>query len=255
MVRIFFSPPESAEWNKWQKRCRTARGELIRHVANGGSPKIDKDLYKDKALVVVYKSFDGPFFGKCAYCETPVSVSQYGDIEHWRPKGAVSDMDGHPVDHPGYYWLAYDWKNFLLSCIICNQKWKKTRFPVNGEHASQPGDEENEQPLLLNPLWDDPAQHLYVDKSGVMIERTDRGRACIDVCGLNREELVTARRDAGRLIGTLIAHLWTESEAGVANREDHLQVIMDIKCGKTPYAATGRAELRRFKKKLDADDS
>ena len=246
MISVSFSPPKSAEWNRWRRRCCAAREELIADVAKGESPRINDTLYKDKALRDVYKCSRGPFSGKCAYCETPVPVSHYGDIEHWRPKRAVSDLGGKPVEHPGYYWLAYDWKNLLLSCITCNQKWKRTRFPVKGQHASQPGGESDEQPLLLNPLWDDPEEHLYVDKSGVMIARTNRGRACITVCGLNRHELVTERRYEALLIGALIEGLWTESEAGVARDEDRLQVITDIKSGKARYAATGRAELRRF---------
>lgn len=255
MVGVSFSPPNSAEWNKWREKCRAARERLIADVAKGASPSINDRLYKDKALLDVYKCSRGPFFGKCAYCESPVLVSQHGDIEHWRPKRAVSDLEGEPVEHPGYYWLAYDWRNLLLSCIACNQKWKKTRFPVKGQHASQPGGESDEQPLLLNPLWDDPEQHLYVDESGVMIPRTDRGHASITVCGLNRQELVTKRRYEVLLVGALIECLWAESTAGVASDGDRVQVIADITSGKARYAATGRAQLRRFKTKLDADDT
>lgn len=255
MISVSFSPPESAEWNTWRRKCRAARAELIADVANGQSPRINDKLYKNKALLDVYKCSRGPFFGKCAYCEAPVRVDQHGDIEHWRPKRAVSDLEGKPVEHPGYYWLAYDWTNLLLSCITCNQKWKRTRFPVKGQHASQPGAESDEQPLLLNPLSDDPEQHLYVDRSGVMIARTDRGKASITVCGLNREELVKERLYHTVVIGALIEGLWTESGAGVPSNEDRVQVIADIISGKAGYAATGRAELRRFKMKLDADDS
>ncbi len=253
LIRVSFSPPVSAEWDTWRQKCHTARDELIANVAEGESPSINDALYKDNALRDIYRCSRGPFFGKCTYCETPVLVGQYGDIEHWRPKGAVSDMNGNPVDHPGYYWLAYDWRNLLLSCITCNRKWKKTRFPVNGSHASEPGGEHAENPLLVNPLWDDPEQHLYVDKSGVMIARTDRGRACIEVCGLNRPELVRAREREARLIGALVELLWAK---GIASGDEDLlqvQVITDIKSGKAPYAATGRAELRRFRDKLDAD--
>lgn len=251
MVSVSFSPPESAAWNSWRRRCHAACSELIANVAGGESPSINHRLYRDDALLAVYKCSRGPFSGKCAYCETPVLVGQYGDIEHWRPKGAVSDMDGNPVDHPGYYWLAYDWKNLLLSCITCNQKWKKTRFPVNGSHASEPGGEHAEEPLLVNPLWDDPEQHLYVDESGVMIELTDRGRACIEVCGLNRPELVRERRREALVISALVELLWAKGIA--SGEEDRLQVITDIKSGKARYAATGRAVLRRFRAKLDAD--
>ena len=39
------------------------------------------------------------FHGKCAYCETFYSASAPVDVEHYRPKGAVSE----DPSHPGYY--------------------------------------------------------------------------------------------------------------------------------------------------------
>ena len=47
-----------------------------------------------------------------------------GDVEHFRPKSAVLD---DPL-HGGYWWLAYDFQNYLLSCSLCNRVRKKTRF-------------------------------------------------------------------------------------------------------------------------------
>ena len=42
---------------------------------------------------------------KCAYCEPPISVVAFGDIEHYRPKSI-------------YWWLAYCYDNF--SCSMSN---------------------------------------------------------------------------------------------------------------------------------------
>jgi hypothetical protein len=55
---------------------------------------------------------------KCAYCETPVTVTAYGDVEHFRPKSQ-------------YWWLAYSYENYLPSCIVCNQQFKKDGFPLD----------------------------------------------------------------------------------------------------------------------------
>jgi hypothetical protein len=54
---------------------------------------------------------------KCAYCEASTSVVAHGDVEHFRPKAL-------------YWWLAYDFDNYLFSCQICNQIYKKDFFPV-----------------------------------------------------------------------------------------------------------------------------
>lgn len=57
---------------------------------------------------------------KCAYCEASTSVVAHGDVEHFRPKSL-------------YWWLAYDFDNYLFSCQICNQIYKKDFFPVTPE--------------------------------------------------------------------------------------------------------------------------
>lgn len=54
---------------------------------------------------------------KCAYCETPTTVIAYGDVEHFRPKSV-------------YWWLAYSYENYLPSCTVCNQRYKKDEFPL-----------------------------------------------------------------------------------------------------------------------------
>lgn len=54
---------------------------------------------------------------KCAYCETPTKVIAYGDVEHFRPKSV-------------YWWLAYSYENYLVSCVVCNQQYKKDFFAI-----------------------------------------------------------------------------------------------------------------------------
>jgi uncharacterized protein (TIGR02646 family) len=85
------------------------------------------------------------FLGKCAYCEVQFVLDQTGDVEHFRPKAGVVDEHDQRVDHPGYYWLAYEWSNLLPSCSKCNRLTKTKdgrrvgkgeRFPVMGRRAS-----------------------------------------------------------------------------------------------------------------------
>ena len=63
--------------------------------------------------------------GKCAYCETPTSVVAFGDVEHFRPKSI-------------YWWLAYSYENYLPSCTLCNQKYKKSFFPIRERKLKPP---------------------------------------------------------------------------------------------------------------------
>lgn len=78
----------------------------------------------------VKEALIGMQYGKCAYCEARVIHISYGDVEHFRPKAAFQQGETTPLEKPGYYWLAYDWLNLLLSCQICNQRHKRNLFPL-----------------------------------------------------------------------------------------------------------------------------
>lgn len=137
------------------------------------------------------------FHGKCAYCETPISIRGFSDIDHFRPKRQALNLDGS-VDGPHYLWLAYEWENLYLSCARCSQM-KGSRFPVEGARA--PAETpwaklpEYEQALLLDPCRDDPERELMFDEAtGIVYSSTRRGQITIEVFGLNRESLPERRQ-------------------------------------------------------------
>ena len=49
-------------------------------------------------------------FDKCWYCETSTHRMP-GEIDHYRPKAGVTGSD-----HPGYWWLAFEWRNWHFVC-------------------------------------------------------------------------------------------------------------------------------------------
>ena len=182
---------------------------IKRAVQNGKQLKFNNKWgdFKDK--------FSEAQHGKCGYCETFVVAGQDGDVEHYRPKGRIDEIreKGAEKDNlgnvkgrkftqlkkPGYWWLAYDWGNYLLSCGNCNRKWKKNVFPVSGRRARNP--RTNERALLLNPFdRADPANHLSFDDLGAVTpaKNSNRGDATIEVCGLDRPSLTRARLEKSR---------------------------------------------------------
>ncbi len=265
MIRIEFIPPTDDEWLSWCEECETARGAAIAHARQGLKPTIS-DLYKDDRMKRIYKADDGPFHGKCAYCESKVKENQPGDIEHFRPKGRIQDGDRKPVmiqrddgsmvQHLGYYWLAYNWKNLLLACADCNRprtneesgqsygKWDQ--FPVKGNHATSPGEEENESPLLVNPVHEDPSKHLTVDSTGTIFScDSPRGRECIAIFGLNiRVALVEARRREYKRVEDLALFLvfsrLRDDDCEVVERNEECE---RVRGGATPFAMAGRLAL------------
>ena len=170
------------------------------------------------------------FYGKCAYCESFYGATQPMDVEHWRPKGQVENADGSHRK-PAYYWLAAEWENLLPSCIDCNRRrrqldaltrtersiGKEDQFPLadGSTRATARGQEAREEPLLLNPCAEDPADYLVFTDEGVVKSRTptgrprERARASIDVYALNRSGLVLTRKEAVRLIKLRVVRIET----------------------------------------------
>jgi uncharacterized protein (TIGR02646 family) len=98
-------------------------------------------------------------YNKCWYveCRNPGTDD---DIDHFRPKLRVDEAR----DHPGYYWLAFDWHNLRLSCHRSNRLrrnlaagetgGKADHFPLiePARRAYKPEDDlDEEEPEILDP--------------------------------------------------------------------------------------------------------
>ena len=139
---------------------------------------------------------------KCAFCEAkPLHVS-YGDVEHFRPKGAVRQSEADALLRPGYYWLAYEWTNLVLSCALCNQRHKRNLFPLAdpAKRAQSHRDSiEDEDPVFVDPSREDPAPHIGFNEH-VPVGLTPRGERTIEALGLRRHALNEHRRERYSLL-------------------------------------------------------
>lgn len=177
-----------------------------------------------------YKAFDvqttlrALFKNKCAYCEGELLGDV--DVEHFRPKGAVTE----DPNHPGYWWLAHSWNNLLASCEHCNQSrrqhlvteemteaeflklqstpakvsyGKLNQFPIDGTRATYTVQDLNaERAHLINPTEEDPEPFFRWSAKGhysVVLAnpdphpRRERALSNISVFALNRLRLVQSR--------------------------------------------------------------
>jgi len=187
-----------------------AQSATARAVREKEQHQFQKTVY---AAESVKSALEELFFHKCAYCETPISPGFDWDVEHYRPKGKVAEVAGHP----GYYWLAYTWTNLYPSCQHCNQNRKDRplfadpavgpaagkldQFPLADELTRAAAPQAGlhlERRLLLDPCTDDPSAHLTfgVDGAAVAIGGSPIGAATIRVFNLNRRRLKLARRKA-----------------------------------------------------------
>lgn len=276
MIRIRFEQPDEEDWTQWREKCIEEQANLNTAVEQNEPLDIKGSIYRGERYGIKAKYFispDGPFFGKCVFCEEHIYRSQHGDIEHYRPKKAVTDendvpvtidVDGTARPHPGYYWLAYEWRNLLPACQLCNQRstdktdsarlGKRNRFPVAGFRATGPGEEEDESPLLINPTIDDPEQHIGVDQSGVLFAKSDIGRMTIRVLGLNHRDLPDTRKDVIRKTQCQL-RLFGEGFRTAPNGDEAnalRELVAKIQRGSSEFAAAARVALAEFRSSTKA---
>ena len=127
--------------------------------------------------------------GKCCYCESKFEGTSYAQVEHFRPKASVRQAKEADREHPGYYWLAYEWSNLFVSCRKCNTS-KSDLFPLADARRarSHRDDTEDERALLVDPGREDPRVHIRFRESTV-IYRTVVGKKSIEVLKLRRDPL------------------------------------------------------------------
>lgn len=190
-----FTPEEQAKWPLTVEQNQQKLTDLQQKhtkLEDIKSEDFDK-IYKD---AVVVKQLRKDFHDQCAYCESKLDfATSYFPVEHYRPKTAYKKLGDKKEKHPGYWWLAYDWSNLLLSCQVCNT-YKSTYFPLVDESKRDIQNKkiEDEEPLILNPIGDNPFDHIvFRCEYALAKDGSSKGQTTIDICKLNRPELVNSR--------------------------------------------------------------
>jgi hypothetical protein len=136
---------------------------------------------------------------KCGFCERRLEKSRYGsvehDVEHFRPKAKVKgwpteteradrridfDFDLGDDADPGYFLLAYELENYVVSCKTCNTALKANYFPVAGARSvttDRSRDLGEEAAFLIYPIGarDDDPEKLITFRGIVPIPVATRG--------------------------------------------------------------------------------
>lgn len=241
----------------WFTLATGAREDALReaaeHEARGGVYAHDQ----------VKAALEELFHDKCAYCETKIAAGFDWDVEHFRPKGKVAERD----DHPGYYWLAYEWSNLYPSCSHCNQRrrdrprWgdlrfagsggKLDQFPLEDESTralSPDGDLGSEKRLLLDPCDDRPEEHLRftVDGQIVAAAGSQQGEISIKVFHLARRRLRDRRRDQVEAVVALLKIVHKHEAEGNEEAAQDFRAFLDtwFLADSCEYAAVARAVVR-----------
>jgi uncharacterized protein (TIGR02646 family) len=124
---------------------------------------------------------------KCWYCE---SLNERSDnaVDHFRPKNSVKGSTRFPLSgaHPGYWWLAFDHRNYRFCCTFCNSIRKSAEGTAGGKQDCFPlwdeaqrarsatDDQDKELPILLDPTNPADAGALWFDETGRVSPRPRR---------------------------------------------------------------------------------
>jgi len=169
---------DCAEYDKWPKHYRSGKKTL----------KSKRSIYASKAMKRILSE---AHHNKCCYCEKKLRAAINLAVEHFRPKSGVRQSRKQKEERPGYYWLAYEWENLLLSCHDCNSTYKQTLFPLENPKRrarTHHGDIGAERPLLVNPAAENPRDHIRF-RDDAPEPLTEMGRITICVTGLRRPSL------------------------------------------------------------------
>lgn len=203
---------------------------------------------------------------KCWYCET-CEVRSDNPIDHFRPKNNVEEC----VDHPGYWWLAFDWKNYRYACTYCNSHRVNVET-TGGKHDHFPllpprvwnvceADTNNERPVLLDPCDADDCDLLTFDINGracstTLDEHTEeyiRADTSITLYHLNHIPSKRIRKSIRMRIKTLVENTNVLIDGGITinhmqikSNKTELYKMIRPTCMTTKFNTAARTYLREF---------
>lgn len=115
--------------------------------------------------------------GKCMYCESFIDHTQYGDVEHVKPKAAYPENE-------------FDWSNLGFACTTCNNSKNDDYDPTCP---------------FIDPYSEEPSDLLVANGSWLFAKPgNERGQITIEAMALNRAQLIERRAakvtDISRLV-------------------------------------------------------
>jgi uncharacterized protein (TIGR02646 family) len=215
-VIIPLPPHLPARWNNVYSARVAAVGALA-------TQQLRSDYLKKNGSWGLLKKWLSNVSGhKCWYCEAKSPRAPF-DVDHFRPKLGIT-VDGIELaGHTGYYWLAYEWSNFRLSCQRCNRPEKDERETLHGKANEFPIQDETyrcqapanlltaESPRLLDPCVQADCALLAHGIDGevkpaapVGTWEFQRARYTIERLGFNEWNTPESKRGHWQALATLI---------------------------------------------------
>lgn len=260
----------------WDDRASTLLEALKKKSPDDRSAFIDQcrnQTWADPGLLAALRSLVG---NKCWYSEVPLEGAD-PNVDHFRPKGRVKEVDkdlkpiGDPL--PGYWWWAFEWRNFRLASMHSNQRrvdlhtngGKADYFPVNGARAAEESDYTQciENVVPIDPSNQTDVALLWFDSNGAAscsdwkrkksTEDELRVKVSIWLYHLDKQEIVARRREHmdGIRVELLNANtdycLWKSIPGNIISKnsfEKRLTTIRKEISDKSAFSGAKRAAVR-----------
>lgn len=196
---------------------------------------------------------------KCWYSEAKCDFS-YFHVDHYRPKNRIKEKD--KMERAGYWWLAYDWRNYRVAGGAGNSPKGSAFKLVKG---SPPGLESgppyvsDEVAMLLDPCRHGDPSLLSFQADGRAVPAGDldprqaaRVRYTVSTLNLNFPELRRARHDVWKLCRKLADEYEAldpppgSPSATTQAEVDRIEAAYRTMIHKaTPYSSTARRFLQK----------
>ncbi len=236
---------EAYDFAEWKKLAKSNTENACAALAKGKPYNFNAEVWRKVKQFIFALAND-----MCGYCEGAVLLVSAGEVEHYRPKARV---DGEK-DHKGYYWLAYEFSNYVPACGNCNgARGKANHFPIAGSRACAMTDNlEQEKPLLLHPFEHNPADHLRFVVGGPQLAVgtvqgvTPQGKESVDIYRLNRGPLLVERQRVINDLRTNLSRIFVDKDA-------RTRLVAELKDGQRPYASTALATYRAWLTEMEQE--
>lgn len=227
-----------------QKGAREAQKLRAAHAAGRTDFVFDREIY---AHTTVKTALVDAQHRKCCFCESKVDHVSFGHVEHFRPKAGTRQKSSSRLQTPGYFWLAYDWRNLLFSCELCNSRFKRNLFPLANPsaRATRPEDDlASEQPLFIDPSREDPTEHIsFREEYPYAVAGSRRGNASWKALGLDREALAERRRERLKVVRALV-FIRDGDHSSLAQRIEATSLLKEFASDAGEWSAMVRSALR-----------
>ena len=243
-------------------------GEILQQKIDAAKTKARKAAFTYKSTVwsSLKDVLAEPSKGKCWYCETN-EIRSDNPIDHFRPKNRVSDC----IDHPGYWWLAFDWKNYRYTCTYCNSRrvevdtagGKHDHFPIfiPPDWNKRPEDTNVERLMLLDPIDDNDYKLISFNDNGEACSVVDdedseeykKVEKSIELYHLNHKPTTRARRVIFQRIRSLVSSTNELLDEGIDEKSESIRTsrkelirLIRPECKSTKFNTAARIYLKMF---------